>query len=145
MKNNATRKIFQFTISGKFIAEFESASEASGVTGVSRQHIITCASKGRWNKSRNKWENSFTAEGFIWEYDMNCRDLSEKRLYAVSEFQKTCANTNTINTEKVWKANKSMNPKREDLSWKYPGFSEPEIDLLECKYRLSEPLILITE
>lgn len=54
-----SKKVYQYTKDGLFVAEYPSAAEASRVTGISKGNICKCRDK----KPRYK-----TAGGYIWEY-----------------------------------------------------------------------------
>lgn len=58
--NDATRKVvIQFLLNGEKVREYQSAKDASALTGISRANIQKCCSSNTKNK---------TAGGYIWRY-----------------------------------------------------------------------------
>lgn len=58
-KDNSKRRVYQYTLEGTFVKEYESVSEASRKTSICFSNIINCA-LGKRNKS---------AGGFVWTYE----------------------------------------------------------------------------
>jgi len=57
--NKTSKRVYQFTLDGKYITEYESVSQAYRITNVNSRHICECAN----NKPMH-----ITAGGFKWSY-----------------------------------------------------------------------------
>lgn len=61
-----SKTVYQYTLNGDFIAEYESASEAARQLGYSQTEISACCRGGYFKKG--KWVNRNNYKGFIWKY-----------------------------------------------------------------------------
>lgn len=66
---NESKKVYQYTLDGKFVAEFKSAREAERKTSCLNTNILRCCNGGFFNKSRNKWVNVTQVKGYRWSYE----------------------------------------------------------------------------
>lgn len=57
--NKTSKRVYQFTINGIFVAEYESVAQAYRITGINPRHICECAN----NKPKH-----LTCGGFKWSY-----------------------------------------------------------------------------
>ena len=65
-----SKKVYQYTLDGKFIKEWESISEC-GRNGFNKSHIVSCCKGGYFNK--NKWINVTQHKGYRWSYTKICK------------------------------------------------------------------------
>lgn len=68
--NQPSRKeIYQYTLDGKFVRKYDSIAEAARSVGCSHSEISRCCEGGYFDKTRGKWHNVKTANGYKWSYE----------------------------------------------------------------------------
>lgn len=63
------KHVYQYTINGEFVAEYNSAREAERQTKVNNSNILKCCNGGFFSRERNKWVNVNTANGYKWSFN----------------------------------------------------------------------------
>lgn len=62
-KKNNSKVVYQFSLNGEFICEYDSVSSAADSTNTRRSEVWVCC---------NMVENSISANGFMWRYANDC-------------------------------------------------------------------------
>lgn len=66
-REDLSKNVYQYTLDGKLIAIYPSASEAAREIGVFVSRIINCCNGGYYCKTNKKWMNK-TVKGYKWSY-----------------------------------------------------------------------------
>ena len=66
IRKSLSKKVYQYTIDGKFVKEWESAMEC-GRNGFNQQNIVSCCRGGHFKN--NKWVNITQHKGYRWSYE----------------------------------------------------------------------------
>ena len=64
----ASKKVYQYTLDGKLVKEWESATEC-GKNGYNRCSVRDCCKGGRYSPQKKKWVNIVQHKGYKWSYE----------------------------------------------------------------------------
>lgn len=124
---NAPKRVYQFSIDGEFIAEYESCHDASRKTGICEIGISVVARGGRHAK------NEKSAGGYLWSYDKNNHPTYEIKSH-INRYRPVYQYSTDFELIRKWdyayKASKELgcissniiNSAKSNLSKKYKGF-----------------------
>lgn len=62
------KTVYQYTLDGKLVAVWKSASEAARQLGFQESQISNCCNGGFFYKKKKKWINIKQHKGYIWSY-----------------------------------------------------------------------------
>lgn len=65
---NKRKPIIQYTLDGKFVKEWKSATDCSKETDFRQSGIQYACNGGHFDKKRNKWLNINQYKGYLWKY-----------------------------------------------------------------------------
>lgn len=69
VRNTLSKKVYQYTLDGEFVKEWESVIEAARALEFNQGNISNCCNGGYYSKERGKWVNVKRYKGYKWSYE----------------------------------------------------------------------------